>query len=342
MRARRGQQSGIVLVVVLFFVLLLASSIASFIRRVAVDANVARNRDAALQAEALARGGVRLAEALLIEDLRQKRAEATEEGNLPDSLRDVWARVGEVDLIDDPDISLHLRIEDASARVNLNGFLDQEGKLPDEARNFLKEFLEGVIEAMPGRPEDKLYEPEELIDALVDWIDADETGVRGGVEDGVYQEQDPPYRAPNRPLLSVDELRLVDGFDGPLVEALRPYVGVHPFFGGGVNLNTAPSWVLGQILHGTEVSGLRPVDEDQVRRMLEEREDAWICETGSAGCIAFSELLGEDRIYPPLVTESTVFRVRSEARVGEIERKVETVIDRSVPSEPLRLTWRVR
>ena len=34
------------------------------------------------------------------------------------------------------------------------------------------------------------------------------------------------------------------GFDRPLVDALRPYVTVFPLAGGGVNPNTAPTWVL--------------------------------------------------------------------------------------------------
>ena len=42
----------------------------------------------------------------------------------------------------------------------------------------------------------------------------------------VYQRRDPPQRAANTPLLSLDQLRVVEGFDTPLAEALRPYVTV--------------------------------------------------------------------------------------------------------------------
>jgi hypothetical protein len=38
---------------------------------------------------------------------------------------------------------------------------------------------------------------------------------------------------------------------------------------------------------------------------------------------------------------SDVFVVRAVARVVDVERRVETVIDRSTPSQPLRLSWRV-
>src|SRR5207245_1094048 len=75
-RERRGQpglpvmrrRSGVVLVVVLFFVLLLASTVATFTRIALIDHMIVRNRDARARADALARGGIRLATALLLED----------------------------------------------------------------------------------------------------------------------------------------------------------------------------------------------------------------------------------------------------------------------------------
>src|SRR5215510_1491772 len=62
------RRSGIVLVVVLFFALLLASTVATFARIALIDHMIVKNRDARARADALARGGVRLATALLLED----------------------------------------------------------------------------------------------------------------------------------------------------------------------------------------------------------------------------------------------------------------------------------
>ena len=47
--------------------------------------------------------------------------------------------------------------------------------------------------------------------------------------------------------------------------------------------------------------------------------------------------------YPasPLPASADVFRVTSQATVGEIHRSIEAVVDRSVPSEPRLLSWRV-
>ena len=337
-RRARHPQSGIVLVMVLFFVLLLASAMATFMRRVAVDAGIAINRDRAQQAESLARGGIRLAEAILLEDVRTKSEQAG-----PDSRHDLWARAGDLDLIEDPDIDLHLHIEDTAARINLNGFLEQ-GAVPEKGRLYLQQLLKGVIAIMPGRPEDLTYDPLELAANLVDWIDKDEVSADGAPEDERYQRRNPPRRAPNRPLLSIDELRLVEGFDGRLVEALTPFVTVYPLVGGsGVNLNTAPPWVLIQLQHGTEVSGTTPFDEKLVRRIVDAREKGPICSGADAAgdCTPLSELLEGDEIAPLPTERSQVFVVTAVARVFDVERRIEAVIDRSAEGGPQRLSWRV-
>ena len=339
-RPRRATHTsdGIVLVMVLFFVLLLASAMATFLRRVAVDAGIASNRDRAQQAEALARGGIRLGEVILLEDLRTKG----EQGG-PDTRHDLWARAGELDLIDDPDVDLQVRIEDAAARINLNGFL-VKGAVPEAGRLYLQQLLAGVIAVMPGRPEELVYDPLELAANLVDWIDDDEVSLDGAPEDERYQRRDPPSRAPNRPLLSVDELRLIEGFDGRLVEALTPFVTVYPLVGGsGVNLNTAPPWVLLQLQRGTEVSGTTPFDEKLVRRIVDAREDGPLCGSAAAAgdCTPLSDLLEGEEIAPPPTERSQVFIVTAVARVVDVERRIEAVIDRAAEGGPQRLSWRV-
>ncbi|MEB2345656.1 MAG: type II secretion system minor pseudopilin GspK [Deltaproteobacteria bacterium] len=377
----RRRTSGVVLVLVLFYVLLLATTIATLQRRVAIDAGIAVNRDRAAAAEALARGGVRLAETLLLEDLRLDAGEPA-----PDSLWDVWARAGlePVFVDDEGDQALRVEIEDAAARLDLNalagaggiglgeaGAEEKDGAGRDQApapadtredrprprsglgggasgietrRLFLAGFLTRVIETLPERPAQAAYDPEQLAANLLDWVDEDEVRQDGGPEDEPYQQREPPYRAPNRPLLSLDELRLVEGFDGTLVEALRPYATVYPLAGGGgLNLNTAPSWVLAQLTRGSDVSGMRPVEEEDVRRVLDARDEGLVCSaTGEgAACTPVLELFDGETISPPMLDRSSVFLVRATARVVDVERRIEAVIDRRDPQALLRLSWRV-
>jgi type II secretory pathway component PulK len=337
-RRRARTESGIVLVMVLFFVLLLASAMASFLRRVAIDAGVATNRDRAQEAESLARGGVRLGEAILLEDLRTRGQQGG-----PDSRHDLWARAGDVDLIDDPDVSLNVQIDDAAARINLNSFR-QKGVVSEEDRAFLAQFFSGVIANMKGRPEELQYEPLELAQNLADWIDEDPVSLDGSPEEEIYARRDPPVHVPNRPLLSVDELRLIQGFDGRLVEALKPYVGVYPLVGGGgVNLNTAPPWVLIQMTGGSAVSGLQQLQEKDVRRIVDARKDGPICgkEGQDGSCTPISSVLEYDKFAPTPTERSNVFVVTAVARVVDVERTIEAVIDRAAEGGPKRLSWRV-
>lgn len=337
----RKRQRGIVLVMVLFFALLLTSSVATFLHRATVDTMGVHSREAAQRAEAAARGGVQLATALLLEDLVQE----DQLGYPADGAQDVWAQVSgqEIDLGDGTLLTLH--ISDAGARLNLNALFDLEGPL-EETEPFLLEVLRKVIEEMPGRPEEKLYDPEELVQNLIDWIDPDGVRRRGGLEDDAYQEHDPPYRAPNRRLLSVQELRLVEGFDAPLVEALGPYVDVHPLAGGlGINPNTAPTWVLALLFHGTEVDGKRLADEDLVARLRDAREEHTLCGENGPGdrCVLLTDVgIDPNTAFPAPTLWSSVFHVRAEARVGEIHRRLDVVIDRMDPLAPRLLSWRMR
>ena len=272
-RARRG----VVLLVVLFFALLLTSGVATFVRRSTVDALIARNRDAAQEAEALAFGGLQIALALLAEDRLQELAGATPPS---DSLLDPWARVSESPLVTPSGTTLRLGIEDSGARLNLNALFEVDATGVWKARNetpaFLEQVLAKVIDELPRAPDARTYDAAELAENLIDFVDQDEVTQNGSAEDEDYQRRKPPYRALNRPLLSLDELRLVAGFDARLVDALRPYVTVYPNvatgcgeanLGCGVNLNTAPPHVLALLWFDDGVEQ-RLADEDTVRQIL--------------------------------------------------------------------------
>ncbi len=152
----------------------------------------------------------------------------------------------------------------------------------------------------------------------------------------------------------MDELRLVEGFDVELVEALRAYVSVYPFAPGGcgdqlvgcgVNLNSAPPHVLASLFYNDGVDQ-RLASEDVVRAILRARQDgSGVCLEGQSvdDCTPISEIVtNANSIFPPPTFTSEIFVVTAEARVGEIRRSVEAVVDRSEPAEPRLLSWRVR
>ncbi len=333
-------ERGVVLVVVVFFALLLASSIATFLNRALIDHMIVRNRDARAEALAIARGGVRLATALLLED---KLAEA-QAGLAFDDAGELWSLVGGQPL-EVGGGTLRLEIADTGSRLNLNSVIafDENGSPAPNTEPLLVRLLEKAIEEIPAPPEQKRYDPAELAANLIDYVDADEVRSRGGLEDDAYQQRVPPARAANRPLLWVEELREVEGFDGPLVDALEPYVTVYPYVGGGgINPNTAPPHVLALLFFDDGVE-LTMAPEDTVREILRVRQEGgYLCgeEAGGEGCTPMRELV-TNAIYPEPSYSSDVFVITARARVGDVETRVEAVIDRSEATEPLLLSWRV-
>ncbi len=338
---RSRRRDGFILVVVLVFALLLIATLATFLRRATVDSFVVRHRDSAAEAEAAARGGVQLAIALLLED----RLEEQKTGFRSESALDPWARMSGLDLpLDDGGGVLRLSIEDAGAKINLNALVDGKG-VRQYSEIFLTELLKHVTdESAGGHSSSRTEDIDTLAQNLLDWIDPDDVRIRGGSEDDPYARRDPPVKVPNRPLLSLDELRQVDGFDAEWIEALRPYVTVFPYGrADGINPNTAPPHVLALLFHGAG-GDFRLADEDTVKNVLKVREDGGVLcpdEASAPVCTPVKDTIPGE-IFPPPSWTSNVFVVRAQARIGEVRRTVETVIDRSEPSEPALLFWRVR
>ena len=84
---------------------------------------------------------------------------------------------------------------DEAAKLNLNALiqLDPTGQV-----------LHDALMKLPNMTE-------EIADAIVDWLDADDTERANGAESGYYSGLPQPYRPKNGPLNSLDELLLVRG-----------------------------------------------------------------------------------------------------------------------------------
>lgn len=92
-----------------------------------------------------------------------------------------------------------VRIYDHAAKINLNGIRGEDMRL--------------LIENRLG-PDFDPQEVQELIAAWTDWTDLNDLALINGAEKDYYQSLDPPYSPRNnRELDSVEELRLIRGFD---------------------------------------------------------------------------------------------------------------------------------
>jgi hypothetical protein len=101
-------------------------------------------------------------------------------------------------------------LEDESTRLNLNTLLAADQMTPGAGRELLM--------ALPGMTED-------VADAILDWLDADDDERELGAEIGYYSGLGPAYAPKNGPLETVEELLLVRGVTPQLL------------FGADVNRN---------------------------------------------------------------------------------------------------------
>ena len=124
------------------------------------------------------------------------------------------------------------RLEDATTCFNVNGLVDfQEGDhvvMPDAVKMYR------ALLANLGVDEETRSI---LAEATVDWLDTDTDERPGGAEDGAYGDAEPPYRAANRPIYEIEELRSVRGYTPRLVSLLAPFLCALPVQEGAVRIN---------------------------------------------------------------------------------------------------------
>ena len=99
--------------------------------------------------------------------------------------------------------------------------------------------------------------PEDLVGAIVDWIDADsDLSGNGGAEDAYYLGLARPYRTANQAMVQVDELHRIRGFDPKVVARVKPFVTALPAR-TAVNVNTASAEVIAAIAPEVPVDAIR-------------------------------------------------------------------------------------
>ena len=133
-------------------------------------------------------------------------------------------------------------ITDAQGRLNVNN-LAAAGQASATARTALERLFRG------------LGIPVALLNAIGDWVDAnDQTTDGGGAEDAYYLAQPgAPGLAANAPIRRIAELLSVRGAGPELVARLRPFVDALDA-PTAINVNTAPTEVLAAAIGGLDAT----------------------------------------------------------------------------------------
>ncbi len=236
----------------------------------------------------LRRGALHWASLALLEDAAQ---------NSTDHLGESWA-MG-LPTLPVEGGSIRVSIEDAQGRFNLNSVVNPASL----------QVLSRLLEVLRLDPQ--------LANAVLDWIDSDSVVSAGGAEDVDYLNLNPPYRAANRPMASVEELRLVRGFDAKTVAALLPYVTVLPVATNDVNVNTAPPAVLAALVPGLDLPTAQRIAENRDSRPYKTVQD-------------FNAKLPRG-LTPPtagIVVKTDFFLVTLDTSIGRHERRTEALLQR--------------
>ena len=210
-------------------------------------------------------------------------------------------------------------ITDAQARFNLNNIWRGGAQIQADI-NVLRHIF------------DEAGQDSDLVDTLLDWIDENsDTRPLFGAEDVEYLSAAPPqqpYRAANQPFASVEELRLVRGFDAETVKELRPFVTALPGF-TPINVNTASKKVLRALFEPIEdkafkefIAGIPYKDVPEVDKKLKELAPDLKLPGGTYG------------------VSSNYFKVNINVEYGRMARATEALIRRPPAGAPAQVLWR--
>ncbi len=291
------QQKGIALITILVMVALATILAATIAKRQAATAESTAYLMRQNQSLMYAKSAEAFFSELLVDDA-ENAAEV-------DHLNETWAQPMPAFPVEDGYVSGIL--QDESGKFNLNSLITAEGAVNENAKAWFELILKHA-----GLPE-------QLSEAVIDWQDEDEmpSGPMGA-ESNYYQGLPNGSLPPNTKFHSVEELKLVRGFEENKYKLIAPYLSAAPVEDSTVNINTASAFLL--------ASMDEKLDVNAVQQLLDHRQanleyfsnvaDLWTLEpftqVDAAKHNLFNNLLG---------VQSNHFKARIEVMLSERKRQ---------------------
>jgi general secretion pathway protein K len=181
-------------------------------------------------------------------------------------------------------------------------------------------------------------EAENIIEAIVDWIDEDDDVFGfGGAESSYYQSLENPYSPRNGPMEFVEELLLIKGITSELFYGTEEVAGlvdlVTPWGRDGkININTADPLLLMALSD--------QIDLDMVDGMMNFRE---LAERDLSDPGWYKNALPGDVTIPPelITTASSFFEISTDVVLEDMSRKVRGMIARGPGSRTELVYWKI-
>lgn len=251
------KQQGVALIMVLLAMTLIVMLASGMTQQQNIRVFKAGHYLAQQQGQSIALGAEAFARLILIQDFEKDK----EDNLMVDSPDEFWAMNAAILPLEDNGVA-EVQIDDLGGRINLNDLVTANGQVDPVTKERIQRLL--IALGITGIS----------VDALVDWIDADDETVSAyGAEDGQYLMADPGFRAANQPFVSVSELRLIEGMTEEIYTALRPHVTALPVSGLGINVNTATAEVLMSLHDELTAAQAASVIENREEERFENLQD---------------------------------------------------------------------
>ncbi len=331
----RNQEGMALLITIMTLALLIAVTV-EFSKTTWGRFLAANNFRVGIQLKAIAHSGLNIATAVLLAD---------EEENTFDSLLDSWAKLGSEQFSElFPTGQMKIEVEDLSGRLPINSVIanGSGGQQGVDANTAME--IRGILYRMllsGAFPVEGEMEAQGIVDAIVDWLDANDDESEYGAENGYYQSLERPYACRNKPLQNVDELILVKGMTPELLFGSGKSKGLAAYLttygkDGKINLNTAAPLV---------IRSLDPLlDENLVGRLIEYRNEkdnkeqleqpAWYKSIdGWPGDIVLNQKI--------ITTKSSYFNITVTGELDTLSRRLVTSVERQNNKKIVLLEKRV-
>lgn len=232
-----------------------------------------------------------------------------------------------------------LRVEDEGSKINVN--YCSQGRRADRCL--------AMLEALMSCPAEKEFlskkklRPKEVAGNIKDWVDlnkkAEEGWVEHSSESDPYDDRSPKVKPKNAPFDSLNELRIVDGWDDDMHTVFAPYLTVYPipnenYTYPAVNFNSANRSFLGCILPNAREGDFATnlINEKDPAKESDRPENASSLKDINA---RLSKIAGGNikEVKKWFTYRSDIYRVYAYGGIAGHERVIESVVHRRMPTQ---------
>jgi len=313
-----GKKRGIALVVVLLVVALLSVTVLEFTSQVQLQKLLASNLADSVRAFYMAKSGIYIAARSLIEDLNSSKE---------DHLGEAWA-------FPLPPLPLEggtirVTITDESAKLNLNRLVLGSNRVNTRMQGAVSQLFT-LLNLDPA-----------LVDAVIDWIDEDTSQVASGADENAaygYGYGTAEYLSKNARLDTLEELRLITGFNDEVFNRVEPLVSIYGT--NKININTADPTVIQALINSIEPNADPTLGEQIAEYRLTTPFRRARLRRQLTNDLGIDKPLAS-RIASSCTTRSRYFRIKVEARTENSVVYAEAVVRRSKKGARF-LWWKIR